>query len=211
MSLNVLGMTRGVLHSCQNIDRTVTLYRAAKRSDRTLIIDLYTADVLDSVSIGTRLPRAGSPNLKVVITGKLQAAYRRLGREEFVERMVPFGVAAQKLVGGRDVIMLRSALVPDYERAGVLPDEGDAYNFSMWKGYLLDPYHSAALDWCKNRGTEIAYIHTSGHASAADLRAFSAAMQPKVVIPVHGANWDSQAHRFANIRRLSDAEQFAIR
>lgn len=46
--------------SGQNIDRTVTLYRAAKRTSRNLAIDLYTADVLDRISEGTGLPRAGS-------------------------------------------------------------------------------------------------------------------------------------------------------
>jgi ribonuclease J len=45
--------TRGrvfVSWSGQNIDRTVTLYRAAKRTGRTLAIDLYTADVLDRIA-----------------------------------------------------------------------------------------------------------------------------------------------------------------
>ena len=54
--------------SAQNIDRTVTIYRAVKRTGRTLAIDLYTADILDHISEGTRLPRAGFPNLKIVIT-----------------------------------------------------------------------------------------------------------------------------------------------
>ncbi len=39
-------------------------------------------------------------------------------------------------------------------------------------------------------GAEIAYIHTSGHASPADLRAFAAAVRPKMVVPVHGVKWD---------------------
>src|SRR5665213_2469264 len=48
--------TKGRVFVCwsgQNIDRTVTIYRAAKRTGRTLAIDLYTADVLDRVSEGT--------------------------------------------------------------------------------------------------------------------------------------------------------------
>ena len=51
-----------VAWSAQNIDRTVILYRAAKRTGRTLVIDLYTADVLDRICAGTRVPRAGFPN-----------------------------------------------------------------------------------------------------------------------------------------------------
>ena len=45
--------------SGQNIDRTVTLYRAAKRTQRTLVIDLYTADVLDRISDGNGTSTGG--------------------------------------------------------------------------------------------------------------------------------------------------------
>jgi ribonuclease J len=196
--------------SGQNIDRTVTLYRAAKRTQRTLVIDLYTADVLNRISEGTRLPRAGFPNLKVVITKRLRFTYGSHGREDFIERMARFGIAARNLVGGRHVIMLRRALIPDYESEGVVPSADDAYNFSMWKGYLSEPYHSAALEWCQTGGSEVAYIHTSGHASPADLRAFTTALQPKVVIPVHGQDWDENSEGFGDVKRLSDGEQYAI-
>ena len=66
--------------SGQNIDRTVSLYRAAKRTGRMLAIDLYTADVLDRIAAGTRLPRAGFTNLRVVVTKGLGSYYRKLGR-----------------------------------------------------------------------------------------------------------------------------------
>jgi ribonuclease J len=66
------------------------------------------------------------------------------------------------------------------------------------------------LDWCRRGGAEIAYIHTSGHASAADLRAFAAAIAPKVTVPVHGVKWDEESHGFGTIRRLADAEPMVI-
>src|ERR1700730_13000487 len=132
--------------SGQNIDRTVTIYRAAKRTGRTLAIDLYTADILDRVSGGTRLPRAGFPNLKVVVTAGLGSNYRSQGRRNFVERMVPYGISAKCLEGRRDVVMLRRGLIRDYQSAGVVPNANDAFNFSMWRGYLSEPYHSEALE-----------------------------------------------------------------
>jgi len=196
--------------SGQNIDRTVTLYRAAKRTGRTLAIDLYTADVLDRIAEGTGLPRAGFPNLTVVVTSGLARYYRSMGREDFIERMVPFGISAKKLAVGRHVIMLRRALIQDYQRAGVLPTADDAYNFSMWRGYLAESYHATPLDWCKAAGAQIAYIHTSGHASAEDLRAFAAAVAAKCVVPVHGSNWDEEAHGFGSVRRLADGETMVI-
>jgi len=145
-----------------------------------------------------------------VITRRLRSAYASLGREGFIAGMAQFGLAARHLVGGPYVIMLRRALIPDYEKAGVEPNVDDAYNFSMWDGYLSDPYHRAALEWCQARGSEVARIHTSGHASPADLRTFANALQAKVVVPVHGSGWVAHADGFGNLKRLSDGEQYAI-
>jgi ribonuclease J len=199
-----------VAWSGQNIDRTVTLYRAAKRTGRTLVIDLYTADVLDRISAGTRVPRAGYSNLKIVVTRGLRGYYRKLGRDDFVARMAPHGLAARHLVRGHDVIMLRRGLIADYQRGGVVPTANDAFNFSMWRGYLSEPDIGEMLDWCRRGGAEIAYIHTSGHASAADLRAFAAAIRPKLTVPVHGVKWDEESQGFGTIRRLADAEPMVI-
>jgi ribonuclease J len=196
--------------SAQNIDRTVTVYRAAKRSDRTLVIDLYAAEVLDQISERTRLTRPGFPNLKVVVTRRLRSFYRTAGREEFVERMLPHGMAARQLARGRYVVMLRPALMADSQRAGVVPTADDAFNYSMWRGYLAKPRHAEALEWCRRGGAEIAYIHTSGHASPADLRSFAATIRPKVTVPVHGVKWDEESHGFGAIRRLADAEPMVI-
>lgn len=196
--------------SGQNIDRTVTIYRAAKRTGRTLAIDLYTADVLDRIAEGTGLPRAGFPNLKVIVTKGLRSNYGRQGREDFVERMVPNGISAKRLEGGRHVAMLRRGLLGDYQGAGVVPTPDDAFNFSMWRGYLSDAYHSEALEWCRSAGAEIAYIHTSGHASPTDLRAFATSLRPKIVVPVHGVKWDEESHGFGAVRRLADAETLMI-
>ena len=202
--------TRGcvfVSWSGQNIDGTVTLYRAAKRPGRILAIDLYTADVLDQIAEGTHLPRAGYPNLKVIVTKGLASYYRRQGRGDFVARMAKYGIAARHLASCRHVIMLRRALLRDYQAGGVAPTADDAFDFSMWRGYL---YYTEALEWCQAGGAEVAYIHTSGHASVADLRAFALAVRPKRVVPVHGVKWDEEAHGFGTIRRLQDAEPFVI-
>lgn len=45
-----------VAWSAQNIDRTVTLYRACLRSSRTLVVDLYTAEVMEALADLAKLP-----------------------------------------------------------------------------------------------------------------------------------------------------------
>lgn len=190
--------------SGQNIDRTVTLYRAAKRTGRTLAIDLYAAEVLDLLADGASLPRAGWENLAVVITAGLRSAYKARGREDFIERMVKHGVSAARLVEGRQVIMLRDSLVRDFATKGVAPSPGDAFVYSMWRGYLDDPARTGARDWCAAGGAEVLHIHTSGHASAADLRAFASAVGPRIIVPVHGANWDRGQDGFEGLTPLAD-------
>lgn len=199
-----------VCWSGQNIDRTVTLYRAAKQTGRTLVIDLYTADVLDRIGEGYRLPRAGWPNLKVVITRGLSKSYRMRGRGDFVDRMADHGLPARALKDGKWVAMLRRGLIRDYRDAGVAPGDGDAFNFSMWAGYLADPDQAEPHDWCRDGGAEIARIHTSGHASPADLRAFARAIAPKALVPVHGVKWDEEGDGFPAIVRLRDGEAWQI-
>lgn len=72
--------------------------------------------------------------------------------------MVPDGISAKRLEGSRHVVMLRRGLIRDYHGAGVVPTADDAFNFSMWRGYLSEPYHSEALEWCRAAGAEIAFI-----------------------------------------------------
>lgn len=198
-----------VAWSGQNVDRTVTLFRAAKRTGRNLVIDLYTADVLDRIAEGTRLPRAGFPNLKVVVTAGLRGLYAGRAREDFVARMAAHGVAA-RAVPENAVVMLRRSLMRDYARAGLIPTAADAFNYSMWRGYLGMPYHAEPLEWCQAAGAEIAYLHSSGHAAPADLRAFAAAIGAKAVVPVHGENWDQETDGFGVVRRLADGKPWVL-
>ena len=61
--------TRGihfVWTSSQNIDRLVTVFRAAKRSGRVLIVDLYTAVVLEATGRDS-IPQAGWPEVRLYI------------------------------------------------------------------------------------------------------------------------------------------------
>jgi len=42
------------------------------------------------------------------------------------------------------------------------------------------------------------YIHRSGHASPDILRKFAEAIQPKVLIPMHGEAWKTWKEQFTN-------------
>lgn len=199
-----------VAWSGQNIDRTVTIYRAARKTGRNLVIDLYVADVLERVAEGTGLPRPGFLKLKVVITSRLASLLRKQGRGDFVEKMVRAGAVSAGRIGGRCVVMLRRSLIHDFTRKGVTPTPDDAFVFSMWRGYLDHPDHAEAHDWCANAGAEIVQIHTSGHAAPTDLAAFAKAIDPSWLVPVHGVKWDDPGLDLPPIKRLADGEKWVI-
>jgi ribonuclease J len=198
-----------VAWSAKNIDRTVTLYRACLKTKRTLVVDLYTADVLSVLACHGRIPQPGWANLKVVITRAFARLYRRRGRADFVDRMAKFGIPAAKLAEGKWVTMIRPSLMRDFEPAGVVPDAKDAWSWSMWRGYLKNDGIRLRA-WFDAGGARADHIHTSGHASASDLRHFASAISAKTMVPVHGEAWDREAQGFPHITRFIDGEPLEV-
>lgn len=201
-----------VAWSAQNVDRTVTLYRACLKTGRTLVVDLYTAEVMEALAEFGKLPRPGWNNLKVVITSAFGRMYRRTGREGFVERMVPHGISASKLAQTPSnwVAMVRRSLIDDYVHKGVLPNSNDAWRWSMWSGYLKNEDGLLVQRWFDDAGSRAVHIHTSGHASPSDLKAFAHAMNAKQFVPIHGEAWDGDTTGFPSIRRLADGEAMVV-
>lgn len=199
-----------VAWSAQNIDRTVTLYRACLKTGRTLVVDLHTAEVMGLLAGHGRLPRPGWRNLKVVVTAAFRRMYARTGREAFVAAMVRHGIPARALAEDRSrwVVMTRDSLLRDYARSGVVPDEGDAWVWSMWSGYLGTERGQRVATWLAPASP--CHLHTSGHASPADLRAFATAIGARLVVPVHGTAWDDPAHHVPGLRRVRDGEAFGL-
>lgn len=198
--------------SAQNLDRTVTLFRACKRTNRTLVIDLYTAEVMELLASYGKLPAPDWDGIKVVITGSLARMYERTGRDEFIKRMLPYGISAKKLNENVDqwVVMIRPSLIEDYQKAGVQPNSYDAWSWGQWHGYLKTDAGLKIERWFETSNTPATHIHTSGHASPSDLRAFACALKPKNLVPIHGLAWDSDSEGFPAIMRLADAQQWVV-
>jgi len=201
-----------VAWSAQNVDRTVTLYRACLKTGRTLVVDLYTAEVMEALAEFGKLPRPGWDNLKVVITGAFRRMYKRIGREAFVKRMVPHGFSATELAETPEkwVVMVRPSLIRDYVAKGVVPNEDDVWCWSMWRGYLDKEDGKLVRKWFDDGGSRAVHVHTSGHASPVDLRSFADAMHAETLVPIHGVAWDGDTSGFSSIRRLADGEPMTV-
>lgn len=201
-----------VAWSAQNVDRTVTLYRACLQARRTLVVDLYTAEVMEALAAFGRLPRPGWRNLKVALTSAFVRMYRRTGRQAFLGQMAQHGISAAKLAETpeRWVAMVRPSLIRDYTRKGVTPTPDDVWCWSMWRGYLDNEDGVQVRKWFEAGGSRAHHIHTSGHASPTVLRSFAHAMNPRQLVPIHGAAWDAETTGFPPIRRLVDGESMTL-
>jgi ribonuclease J len=198
--------------SAQNIDRTVTLYRACLKTQRTLVVDLYTADVLETLAKFGKIPQPDWNGMRVLITSGLSKRYKQTGRAEFVDRMAKNGIGVSNLHASKKqwVVMTRSALMRDFQRKGIVIDAEDAWSWSNWRGYLAEPQGAALQAWFDDGGATANHIHTSGHASTADLKAFSTALNPKTLVPIHGLGWDEGHPGFPAISRLGDGEAYVL-
>ena len=200
--------------SAQNLDRTVTLFRTARRTGRKLIVDLYGADVLLRIGQDTQLPVPGPdfPELKVLITPGGKRLYERQGRADYVTRMATsaFATSRARLKGEKAIIMLRDSMLRDFEQGGLGFSTRDAYVFSNWSGYLDvgDPQSGWAR--ATAAGASCHRLHTSGHASPGDLARFAAAIAPGALVPVHGISWDEPGIALPQVCRLSDGEVWSV-
>ncbi len=201
-----------VAWSAQNVDRTVTIYRACLKAGRTLVVDLYTAEVMEALASFGKLPRPGWSNIVVVVTRSLARMYERKGRGDFVRRMAAQGISAARLARtpGKWVAMIRPSLAADFESKGVTPGPDDAWSFSMWKGYLEGGDGRRLKEWFEKGASRAVHIHTSGHASTAELQRFASAIAAKRFVPIHGVAWDGNTSGFPPITRLKDGERLEI-
>ena len=189
--------------SSQNIDRIVTVFRAAKRTGRALIIDLYTAVVLEATGKDT-IPQSCWEEVKLYtpqsqrVHIKKHALFddlRRHGSERIYREQLP-------KLAGRSVMLFRPMMMRDNGVRAVLDDARLSY--SMWEGYLKDGYGRRVVEWIEERGIGWRMIHTSGHASVADLKRLASAIAPRTLVPIHSFETGRFGEFFENVVQKQD-------
>lgn len=201
--------------SAQNIDRTVTLFRAARRSNRKLVVDLYCADVLERLAPNTGIPRPGDRRfgeMQVLITSSGKRIFARQGRSAWADGQArqPWATSRSRLSGGRAIIMIRDSMIAEFENGGLGFRKMDAYVFSNWRGYLDEVDSNTGWARAKAAGARTLHLHTSGHASASDIARFAAAIAPRWIVPVHGISWDAPGIDLPPLQRLADGERWEV-
>ncbi|MCY4532583.1 MAG: MBL fold metallo-hydrolase [Gammaproteobacteria bacterium] len=198
--------TRGihlVWTSAQNIDRIVTIFRAAKRAGRMLVIDLYTAVILEATGKDS-IPQSGWKDVKLYVPQgqrvqiKNNKLYNDLGRHN-ANRIFPKHLPE---LSTQAAMLFRPVMIRDKGVNSVL--DGASLSYSMWEGYLKRQSTRSARTWLEENNIPMQVIHTSGHASVADLKRFAGALAPRRLIPIHSFETGRFGEFFDNVEQQDD-------
>ena len=195
--------------SSQNIDRVVTVFRATKRAGRRLLIDLYTAVVLEATGRRT-IPQSHweDVGLYLPFRQRLHVKEHKLFgdlRRHSANRLYPEDLRAQRQ---RSVMLFRPHFMQDRGVSTVLDEARLTY--SMWPGYLEHGVSRRVLDWLEANAIPFETIHTSGHASVGDLQRLATALSPRRLVPIHSFETARFGEYFENVDRKKDGVWWTV-
>lgn len=201
-----------VFASAQNVDRVVSVFRAAKRAGRTMVLDHYAAEVLRATG-NPRVPQPGWQEVALYVPLRRRLAIKAERRFDLLpghgypgRRVFPETLRAAP---HRFVVLANGSVLADRDlRAST---SGARAVWSQWDGYLRPggfgeriAAELAALD------VPLEPIHTSGHASVSDLQRLAGAVAPRTLTPVHSFHPECFPDLFSNVVPRADREWWGV-
>jgi ribonuclease J len=206
--------------SSQNIDRIVTFYKAVRRTGSLLVIDPYTACVLNAIkSPNCHIPQMNWDSVRVFMAnyyGKGDIYVSKINDSAFKYLLPQLGRAKIKPVdfsrlGQKALVLMRSSMLTAIEK---IPDiKGSSMIYSQWKGYLEKESEETRKikDFVCKYDIHLEHVHTSGHATINKLKELAEAVNPKHVIPIHTEHAEKYKICFKDVKLLKDGEVFDTR
>jgi len=193
--------------SPQHVDRLVSFYKAARRADRTFVVDVYGAFVLHLVSGQCRIPR---PSKRSGIQVYYNAAFNRSWRQRGLKKIHDLFLSSRvELTAIREdparYAMLFRPSMCNLDFHDVLPRSTTCI-YSYWPGYLVQPEYAALQAKLTKVQGNFVQCHTSGHIFRDDIVTFVQAINPRWVVPIHTASPKSFAALFSNVKQPADGE-----
>lgn len=183
----------------QNIDRLVSIFKAAQKTHKILVVDVYIAYILSELSKFSKLPYPSKAfnNIKVMFPYFLCNKLVADGNEKCFYQFKKFKITKEKISeqANHIVMIVRPSMKIDLGKITNLKDGNFIY--SMWKGYLDRDNTANFISYFKNLNFRIYIIHTSGHAGIDALQKIVQAINPKNIVPIHTFESDSYKNFFS--------------
>jgi ribonuclease J len=208
-----------LISSAQNIDRLISIIRACKRTGKKVVIDVYTAWLLEMLSKqSSNIPTMDWKEVKV---------YEHPSQMDCIneESFNSFRVKIKANTVGKDVFKTPSDYIyflrnPSMKLVDSLRKFGKiSIIYSQWEGYLKEEHKQYFTDNINSlkQDKDILYhsIHTSGHATLPDLIKFAKAINPNKIVPIHTAfpekfKTEFEKEGFTNTSLWEDGKEYSI-
>lgn len=186
-----------------NIDRLNSAYKACLKAKSILVIDLYTAFILDKLrKVSKDIPEFNWKNIRIKFSKGhadtlADAGYRALLFVYNKRKIDIFDINRKK----ERILMLLTdhqtfpGTVKDIEKPA-----GTKIIYSMCHAYLTDKFKQ----FCDEKRLKIEKVYTTGHSPLADLVTFAKAIDPAVLIPLSTYNRKTYGDMFDNVKILED-------
>lgn len=179
--------------SGQNIDRIVSLYKAARKTKALLVVDPYTAYMLKVAGdVSSRIPQIEWDNIRVFVAnyGRGDIYINKISNSDRKEMMLSLGrkkIKAFDFSGLKQkaLLLMRNTMIPVVEKIPQI--QGSTLIYSQWEGYIKKdtPDAKKFREFIKRNNLTIEYIHTSGHATLEKLREFATKVNAQKIVPIH--------------------------
>ena len=209
-----------LLASSQNIDRVVSAYRACIKARKLLVVDIYTAWVLEQLrQVSQSTPTVDRPEVRFLATHSQDQRLKdnpdyfgdfrnRLYRRHRVERAELCANPESFLYFGK---MSNFRLIDKFKNTAAPVN----VIYSQWLGYL-EGNHADYFGCDKvsafryDPAVNFVYAHTSGHATVEALQKLVAALNPRRLVPVHTESPEDFGKICSKAERATDGVPFVI-
>jgi len=197
--------------SPQHVDRLVGFIRAAQRTHRTFVADVYSAYVLHLIQNETKTPPPiSSEGIRVFYPHYFLAGYERRWLHKVHNMFLDDQITLDEIrANPSEHLMVFRASMLDSDFGGKLP-RGSRCLFSRWEGYLDQPDWQMAKGKIEAMGGDVIHIHTSGHAYVEDLQKLVKEIGPRKTVPIHTFEPEALGKYFENVVTVCDGETLEV-
>jgi ribonuclease J len=196
--------------SPQHVDRLVAFIRAAIRTGRIFVADVYCAYVMHLINLES-IPRpTREDGILVFYPSRLASSLKRRRLDKIHDMFLTGQVTLAEILEApaRHLMLFRPSMI-DNDFGGRMPERVRCL-FSRWEGYLNQPDWMDARSKIEAAGGDLIPVHTSGHIFVQDLAEFVRRVNPRLLVPIHTRAPEAFQGIFEPVRVLRDGEPLEV-
>ena len=191
-----------IMHSSANIDRTISFIKAALKTGKNYILDLFTYSLNKVINLNIKVDYK-----RIFVWIPLRYSFKDEG---FKNKYMNFDNSS--CFGKRYAMNIKSSMLDDIKK---LKEKGLITNacliYSMWPGYIeKEEKLRNFISEIKAMGIEFKMLHTSGHADINSMKKINEITKPDKTIIIHTENREKGKDIFNNVVDISDNQILKI-